>query len=91
MDLFNKLQSDLKESLKSKQAEKLSVLRLLVSEIRNRKIDQGDTILQDENVRSLIQKQIKQRKDSIAKYESAGRNDLVAKEQNEVEILSSYI
>lgn len=92
-DLQSKLQDDLKSGLRAKEEEKVSVLRMLISAIRNQEISQKISTgeLSDEEVQKVIMSEIKKRKDSIISYEEAGRDDLAKKEKQEIEILQDYL
>ena len=90
MSLKDRVLQDMKEAMKARDQLRLSTLRLLVSEIKNREIDaKGE--LKDEDILALIQKAVKQRQDSIAQYEKGGRQDLAEKEKAEMEILKAYL
>ena len=84
------LDSDLKEAMRNKEALKRTVLRTMLSEIRNAEIN-SQTTLDDEGIISVLTKQVQQRKDSVEAYESANRQDLVAKESEEINIISVYL
>lgn len=90
MTLLEKIQADLKEALKAKNEIRVSTIRFLMSSIHNAKIEKGQD-LSDEDVVSVIQKQIKQRKESIEGFEKGSRADLVEKETKEMEILREYL
>ncbi len=90
MSLKDKIMQNMKEAMKARDQLKLSTLRLLVSEIKNREIDaKGE--LKDEDILALVQKAVKQRQDSISQYEKGGRQDLAEKEKAEMEILKAYL
>ena len=84
------LDSDLKEAMRNKEALKRTVLRTMLSEIRNAEIN-SQTTLDDEGIISVLTKQVQQRKDSVEAYEAANRQDLVAKESEEIDIISVYL
>ena len=84
------LDSDLKEAMRNKEALKRTVLRTMLSEIRNAEIN-SQTTLDDEGLISVLTKQVQQRKDSVEAYEAANRQDLVAKESEEINIISVYL
>ena len=84
------LDSDLKEAMRNKEALKRTVLRTMLSEIRNAEIN-SQTTLDDEGIISVLTKQVQQRKDSVEAYEAANRQDLVAKETEEINIISVYL
>jgi len=88
--LLEKIENDLKDALKAKDAEKVSTLRFLKSAIQNLSIEKKGKI-KDEDVIGVIKKQVKQRKDSIDGFKKGGRQDLVDKETKELEILKIYL
>lgn len=90
MSLVLKINEDLKSAMKDKDKEKLSVIRMLKSAIQLAKIDLGHEPNDDEVV-SIISKQIKMRKDSIAEFSKAGREDLASQYQNEIDVLNTYM
>lgn len=88
--LREKIDADIKEALKSGAKEKVSALRMLSAALKNKQIDKRRELTEEEimeTVRSLI----KQRKDSIEQFAKGGRQDLVDKETNEVQILEGYL
>lgn len=91
--LLDLLRQDLNKSLKNKEALRASVLRFLLAEIKNREISlrlEKKTI-DDEEVTKVLNHQVKQRKESIAEYTKAGRLELAAKEEEELNILQTYL
>ena len=84
------LDSDLKDAMRNKEALKRTVLRTMLSEIRNAEID-SQTTLDDEGIISVLTKQMQQRKDSVEAYLAANRQDLVDKETEEINIISVYL
>ena len=90
MTLRATLDSDLKEAMRNKDVIKRTVLRTVLSEIRNTEIAKQNT-LDDSGIEVVITKQAQQRKDSIEAYITAERRDLVDKETQELNILSSYL
>ena len=84
------IDSDLKEAMRNREALKRTVLRTMLSEIRNAEIN-SQTTLDDEGIISVLTKQVQQRKDSVEAYEAANREDLVAKETEEINIISVYL
>ncbi len=87
------LQNDLKNSMLAKDELRTSTLRLLLSAINYYEIQKGGAgySATEDDILSTIQTQAKQRKDSIEQFQSAGRQELVDKEQKELEILQSYL
>lgn len=90
MNPQEKIQTDLKEYMKARDEVKVSTLRFLLSAIHNAKIEKREE-LTDEDVIGVIQKQVKQRKESIESFEKGDRDDLVQKETKELEILQKYL
>lgn len=90
MSLLQTVDADLKVALKASDKPKLSVLRLLKAAAKNRQIDKGGD-LSDEEVTALIATLIKQRRESIEQFSRGGRNDLVEQEQREITILQAYL
>jgi uncharacterized protein len=89
----SQLQEELKQSMLARDEFKTSVLRMLISSISYLEIDKGGAGYQatEEDVMSAIEKQVKQRKDSIDQYEKANRNDLADKEKAELRLLEEYL
>lgn len=90
MNLKEKIDNDLKDALKGNDTLKLSVLRLIKTAIKNLEIEKRKE-LSEEDLIQVIEKQAKQRRDSIDQYEKAGRNDLADKEKNELAIIDEYL
>lgn len=90
MALMDQIVSDLKEAMKSKDEARLLVLRSLKASAMNSKIEKGAE-LTDEEFAAVIQKAVKQRRDSIEQFASGGRDDLAANERAEIEILQKYL
>ncbi len=92
--LQNKIEQDFKDVLKHREGDeaalKLSVLRLLLSQVKNFAIDHGGE-LSDEEMQSIIKKAVKEREDSISQYSKAGRVELAEKEERESRILKTYL
>ena len=89
--LTEKIDSELKTAMKEKDEIKLGTLRMLKAAIKNKEIEKIVKSLSDGEIIEVIQKQIKQRRDSIAEFEKANRSDLVKKETAEVKILEKYL
>ena len=90
MSLKQKLQEDLKSSMKNKDAIKKSVITLIRSSIKQYEVDNRDE-LQDDEIVDLIAKQLKQTRDSREEFAKAGRDDLVSKAEAEIEVLKEYL
>jgi uncharacterized protein len=93
MTLPERIDSDLKEAMRAKEATRLSVLRMLKAALKNAAIEKGgaDAQLDDAESMQVIRKQVKQRQDSIESFEKGGRAELAAKEKEELSILQSYL
>lgn len=93
MNLKEKLQVDLVEAQKAKNPLKVSTLRMLAAAVKNFEIEKGGAgfSASEEDLISVIQKQVKQREDSIESYKSGGRAELAEKETKELEILQNYL
>jgi len=90
MSLKAKITEDMKSALKAKQAQRLSAIRLLLAAIKQKEIDERIEIT-DADVLSIVEKQIKQRRDSITQYQAANRQDLVDGETFELNVLTTYM
>lgn len=91
MNMYERIESELKEAMRNKDSLKLSVLRMLMAAIKNTEIAKKVKKLDDGEVIQIIQKTIKEHKESIAQFEKGGRADLVNKEAAEMEILQKYV
>lgn len=89
--LEDKIMQDFKEAMKAKDALKVSTLSFLRSQLKNVAIDKKKDKLDDNDAIAVIKKQIKQRQDSIDNFKAGNRLDLADKEQNELNILKSYL
>ncbi|KVK74067.1 GatB/YqeY domain-containing protein [Burkholderia sp. MSMB1498] len=90
MSLRDQISEDMKAAMRAKESERLATIRLLLAAIKQREVDERVT-LDDAGVTAVVDKMIKQRKDSISQFEAAGRTDLVEKEQAEVAVLTAYL
>ena len=91
MTLAERIDADLKDAMRAKEAGKLSVLRGLKSALKYAAIEKADAGLDDAAAVQVIRKQVKQRQDSIESFEKGGRPELAAKEKEELEILNTYL
>lgn len=91
MSLKDKIMDDIKVAMKDKAAEKLSTLRFLHSAIKNKEIEVRPNLISDVDVVQVIQKSVKQRKESVDQYQKAGRQDLADKELAEIKVLEAYM
>jgi uncharacterized protein YqeY len=90
MSLKAKITEDMKSALRAKEAQRLSAIRLLLAAIKQREVDERIE-LTDADVLAIVDKQIKQRRDSITQYQAANRQDLVDAETFELNLLSAYL
>ena len=91
MGLREKILDDIKAAMRSKEAERLGTIRFLQAAIKNREIELRPNGITEQDVLGVIKKMAKQRKDSIAEFEKAGRTDLVDKEKFELTVLEEYL
>ncbi len=89
--LMEKIELDLKNAMKEKNEAKLGTLRMLKAAIKNKEIEKKVKTLPEPEILEAIQKQVKQRKDSIADFQKANRQDLVKKESEEISVLEQYL
>ena len=90
MSLKLRVTDDMKSAMRAKDAARLGTIRLLLAAIKQKEIDERIE-LDDAAVSSIVEKLIKQRKDSISQFQAAGRDDLVAAEQAELVVLQAYL
>ncbi|MBB3256963.1 hypothetical protein F4827_001765 [Paraburkholderia bannensis] len=90
MSLKDRINDDMKTAMRARETERLATIRLLLAAIKQREVDERIT-LDDAAITAVIDKMIKQRKDSISQFEAAARADLVEKEQAELAVLSTYM
>lgn len=90
MTLKETLSEDMKSAMRAKDSEKLATIRLINAAIKQREVDERIE-LGDDQVLSVIEKMIKQRKDSITQFEAGGRQDLADKEKSEITVLAAYM
>ena len=90
MSLRDQITEDMKNAMRAKDTERLGTIRLLLAAIKQKEVDERVEIT-DAHVIAITEKLIKQRKDSIAQFEAAKRDDLVAKEASELAVLVGYM
>jgi len=88
--LKERLQADMKAAMKAGEKERLGVIRLIMAGIKQREVDERIQ-LDDAQVLAVLDKMVKQRRESITQFQSAGRDDLVAAEQTELSIIQEYL
>lgn len=90
MSLRQQITEDMKAAMRAKEAQRLAAIRLLLAAMKQREVDERIE-LSDEQVVAVIEKMLKQRRDSITQYEAAGRQDLADNEKFEVSVLQGYM
>ncbi len=90
MSLKTRISEDMKSAMRAKETARLGALRLLLAAVKQKEVDER-TELDDAAISAIVEKLIKQRKDSISQFQAAGRHDLVAAEQAELSVLQGYL
>ena len=90
MSLKDRIQDDMKSALRARDKERLAAIRLILAAIQQHEIDERTT-LDDTRIIAVLDRMIKQRRESIAQFQSAGRADLVARETFEIEVICTYL
>ena len=90
MNLLERLNSDMKLAMKSKEKDKLGVIRMIKAAIQNESIRAGHDLSQEEEL-TVLSREVKQRKDSLHEFEKAGREDLVEKIRTELKYVELYM
>jgi len=89
-DLSLRIREDMKKAMKAKEKKRLGVIRLVLAAIKQREVDERIT-LDDEQVLLLLDKMVKQRRDSISQFDAAGRDELATIERDEIVIIQEYL
>ena len=92
--LRDRLNEELKSAMKAKEADRVGTLRLVNAAIKDKEIalrGEGKPAIDEQGVLDILQKMVKQRRDSIQAFEAGGRTDLAAKEQGEIDIISAFL
>ena len=90
MSLSKQIVADLTTAMKAQDAARTSTLRMVKAAMMNRQIEKGSE-LDDDDMQKLLRSLVKQRRDSIEQYEKAGRQELVDKEQAEIDVIETYL
>jgi uncharacterized protein YqeY len=90
MSLKERITDDMKAAMRSGEKQRLGVIRMITSAIKQREVDER-IVLDDTQVTSVLDKMIKQRKESLVQFEAGGRPDLVAQETAEIAVLQAYL
>ncbi|WP_203361706.1 GatB/YqeY domain-containing protein [Bacillus sp. REN10] len=90
MSLLERLNNDMKQAMKNKEKDKLTVIRMLKAALQNEAIKAGKELTEDDEL-TVLSREVKQRKDSLHEFEKAGREDLVSKIQTELNYVNIYM
>jgi uncharacterized protein YqeY len=90
MSLKDRITEDMKAAMRAKDSERLGTIRMLQAAIKQREVDERIT-LDDSQILAVLEKMVKMRKESVVQFASGGRDDLVAKETKEIDLLQSYL
>lgn len=90
MNLKERIGEDMKAALRARQADRLSAIRMLLAAIKQKEVDERITV-DDAQVVTIVDRLIRQRRDSIEQFEKARRSDLADREKAEIEVLSAYL
>ena len=90
MSLKDRIQQDVKDAMRAREKQRLATIRLITAAIKQREVDERIE-LDDEQVLLVLDKMCKQRRESISQFEKAGRDDLIAQEVSELDIIQGYL
>lgn len=90
MSLKDRIQDDMKAAMRARDKQRLGVIRLILAAVKQREVDERIE-LNDAQTLGVLEKMIKQRKESLAQYQSAGREDLAAQEAFEIDLIQTYL
>ncbi|AKO94189.1 MULTISPECIES: GatB/YqeY domain-containing protein [Priestia] len=90
MSLLDRLNDDMKQAMRDKDKQKLSVIRMTKAALQNESINSGSPLTEDDEL-TILSREVKQRKESLHEFEQAGRGDLVEKINHELAILKQYM
>lgn len=88
--MMSQIQNDFVEAMKNKEKERLDVIKMLKAAIQNEEIKKKESLSDDEII-SIITKQVKMRKDAIEEFKKANRDDLISSYENEIKVLEKYL
>jgi len=91
MSLLERLNQDMKQAMKNKEKDRLTVIRMVKASLQNEAINLGKSELSEEEELTVLSREVKQRKDSLQEFENAGRSDLVEKVAAELQVLNDYM
>ena len=90
-DLRERLRSDLKDAMRARDQLRRDTIRMLEAAVKNAEIDKRGSELADADIQAILQRQVKQRRESIVQFEQGGRQDLAEKEQAEIDVIEAYL
>lgn len=90
MSLTERINQDVKQAMKARDKETLKVIRMLKAALQNEQLEHSDPLTAEQEL-TIIARELKQRKDSLAEFEKAGRDDLVAEVKDEIIIVEAYL
>ncbi|MFS0554612.1 GatB/YqeY domain-containing protein [Brevibacillus sp. 179-C9.3 HS] len=90
MSVMERLDQDMKQAMKDRAALKLSVIRMVKAALKNEEIKKG-SLLSDDEMLTILTRELKQRRESLHEFEKAGRVDLASKSREEIDVLSAYL
>ena len=90
MSLNDRIQDDMKNAMRAKEKERLGAIRLILAAVKQREVDERIE-LNDSQVFGVLEKMLKQRRESLAQFQNAGRADLAAQENFEIDLIQSYL
>ena len=90
MTVKEHIQEDMKTAMRTQDKERLATIRLILAALKQREVDERIT-LTDADVYAILDKMVKQRRDSISQFETGGRSDLAEKEAKEIEVIQAYL
>ncbi len=91
MSLLERLNNDMKQAMKNKEKDKLSVIRMLKASLQNEALKLRKDVLTEDEDLTVLSRELKQRKDSLQEFSNAGREDLVEKVQSEIKYVEVYM
>lgn len=90
MSVMERLDQDMKQAMKDRAVLKLSVIRMVKAALKNEEINKG-RLLSDDEVLTILTRELKQRRESLHEFEKAGRVELASKSREEIDVLSAYL
>ncbi|MEY8690241.1 MAG: GatB/YqeY domain-containing protein [Leptothrix sp. (in: b-proteobacteria)] len=90
MNLKQRITEDMKVAMKAREAARLATIRLILAAVKQKEVDER-TEVDDAAVLAILDKMVKQRRDSITQFDAAGRSELSAQERSEIEVIQTYL